>query len=164
MPLPKKVIIKGVSIALSDIVSSDGYELEEGEIPEVQGVTVNVETPTGPRGDYEGRTHAAIITIYRRARNMPSRELFHYATNEDGHLVNISGEIHFESGKRKETYIVVMNSAFISKWYFSQPPDEGMLYETIELHVGDMTLSSNGKTIPFKVPEFARFLFDLDLS
>jgi hypothetical protein len=162
MPRPKKVIIKGIKVALPESISD--YTLEDGELPEVQGVNIAVETPVGPRGDYEGRTHAVIVTIYRRARNMPTRELFHYATNDDGHLVNISGEIVFESSKMKETYTFKMNAAFISKWTFTQPPDEGMLFETIVLHVGDMDISANGKTVNFKVPEFSRFLFDLDLS
>ena len=141
MPYPKEVKIADIDLS------------------EVQGVTVSVETPFGPRGDYEGRTHCAVVTLFRRARNKPTLDLFKMATNEDGRLALVKGSITLESSAMQVTYTIEMEEAFIAKWYFSQPPDDDMLFETVELHVGKMILHTpNGGAVDYTVPEFSRFL------
>jgi 5-hydroxyisourate hydrolase-like protein (transthyretin family) len=136
MPQPKSVKIAGT------------------EIPEVQGVRLNIYTPVGPRGDYDGRTMAATVQLYRRARNTPTSEMFKSATNEDGRLNIVNGTIVLQDSRHKETYTLEMKEAYISGWQFKQPPDDDDLLETITLQVGNMTLSGGGKSKSFRVPEF----------
>ena len=95
------------------------------DIDEVHGVNVSIYTPVGPRGDYAGRTAAATVKLYRRATNTPTSEMFKNATNEDGRLNIVTGTIVLENSKRKETYTI------------------------------EMTLSGDGKSKNFKVPEFS---------
>jgi len=134
MPKPKIVKIAGV------------------ELKEVLGVTLTVQTPSGVRGDYAGRTVAPTIQLNRRATNSPTSEMFKNATNEDGHLNVISGSITLENARKKETYTMEIKKAYISKWEFQQPPD-GDLIEMITLKVGEMVLSGGGKSKSFKMPE-----------
>ena len=136
MPMPKSVKIAGT------------------EIDEVQGVNLSIRTPVGPRGDYDGRTLAASVQIYRRARNTPTSEMFKYATNEDGRLHIIDGTIVLQNSELKETYTIEMKEAYISGWQFMQPPNDDDLVEIITLQVGSMTLAGGGKSKSFKVPEF----------
>jgi hypothetical protein len=138
MPMPKSVKIAGT------------------EIPEVQEVTVRIETPVGPRGDYDGRTTAGTIQLVRRGRNTPMSDMFKSATNEDGRLNIITGNIVLQNSKHQETYTVDIKEAFISGWEFSQPPDDDDMAETITLKVGNMTLAGGGKSKSFKVPEFSK--------
>ena len=137
MPQPKHVKIGGT------------------EIDEVQGVNLTINTPVGPRGDYAGRTAAATVQLYRRARNTPTSEMFKDATNEDGRLHIVDGTIVLENSERKETYTIAMKKAFISGWQIMQPPQDDDLIEIITLQVGEMTLSGGGKSKSFKVPEFS---------
>jgi 5-hydroxyisourate hydrolase-like protein (transthyretin family) len=136
MPQPKSVKIAGT------------------DIDEVQGVNVTINTPVGVRGDYAGRTAAATVQLYRRARNTPTSEMFKNATNEDGRLNIVNGTIVLENSKRKETYTVDMQQAYISGWQVMQPPDDDDFIEVITLQVGEMTLSGGGKSKSFKVPQF----------
>jgi len=136
MPLPKAVKISGQ------------------EINEVQNVEISISTPVGPRGDYEGRTHSAIVRLVRRARNTPTVELFRKSTNEDGRLEIIDGEIVLQNSELKETYNFKMEEAYISEWEFTQPEEDDMLYEIVTLRVGKMTLSGGGDSKSFYVPEF----------
>jgi hypothetical protein len=136
MPMPKSVKIAGV------------------EIDEVQGVNLSVNTPVGPRGDYNGRTMAATVQLYRRAKNTPTSEMFKASTNEDGRLGIVNGSIVLENSKRKETYTIDMKKAFVSGWQFLQPPGDDDLIEVITLQVGEMSLAGGGKSKSFKVPEF----------
>lgn len=136
MPQPKSVKIAGVTI------------------DEVQGVNIAVATPVGPRGDYAGRTAAATLTLYRRARNTPTSEMFKFATNEDGRFVPVEGTIVLENSRRKETYTIEIKKAFISGWNIMQPPENDDLVEVITLQVGEMSLAGDGKSKSFKVPEF----------
>jgi len=138
MPQPKSVKIAGV------------------DIDEVQGVTLNIDTPVGPRGHYDGRTCAATVQLLRRARNTPTSEMFKFATNEDGRLKIINGIIVLQDAELKETYTIDMKKAFISGWEFHQPPEDTDLFETITIKVGEITLSGGGKSKNFKVPEFER--------
>jgi hypothetical protein len=138
MPMPKSVKIAGT------------------EIPEVQEVTVRIETPVGPRGDYDGRTTAGTIQLVRRGRNTPMSDMFKSATNEDGRLNIITGNIVLQNSKHQETYTIDIKEAFISGWEFSQPPDDDDMAETITLKVGNMTLAGGGKSKSFKVPEFSK--------
>ncbi len=136
MPMPKSVKIAGT------------------EIDEVHGVNLSINTPVGSRGDYDGRTMAATVTLRRRARNTPTSEMFKFATNEDGRLNIINGTVVLQDSKLKETYTIDMKEAYISGWDVHQPPDDADLEETITLQVGNMTLSGGGKSKSFKVPEF----------
>ena len=138
MPMPKSVKIAGT------------------EIPEVQEVTVRIETPVGPRGDYDGRTTAATVQFVRRGRNIPMSEMFKTATNEDGRLNIINGSIVLQNSKHQETYTIDMKEAYISGWEFTQPPEDDDMTETITLKVGSMTLAGGGKSKSFKVPEFSK--------
>ena len=124
------------------------------EIDEVQSVSVSINTPSGPRGDYEGRTHAATIQLMRRARNTPKIELFKNATNEDGRLNIIEGEIVLQNSSLKPTYTITMKEAYITEWSFTQPEEDDMLYEIITLKVGKIQLSGAGGSKEFTVPEF----------
>jgi hypothetical protein len=126
------------------------------EIDEVQGVTLNINTPVGPRGDYDGRTCAATIQLYRRARNSPTSEMFKLATNDDGRLKIIDGTIVLQDAELKETYTIDLKEAYISGWEFHQPPEDTDMFETISLKVGSMSLAGGGKSKTFKVPEFKR--------
>jgi len=135
MPYPKSVTI-------------DGTPIEE-----VQGVTVYVETPSNERGHYETRTRAATVQLLRRASNTPIVNMFKDATNGDGRLNIITGEIKLQNALMNETYTITMNQAFISEWHFTQPEND-MLYEVITLKVGDLTLSGGGNPKSFKLPEF----------
>ncbi len=136
MPQPKSVKIDG------------------NEIDEVQGVNISIETPVGPRGDYEGRTHAATVKLFRRARNTPKEKLFKAATNEDGRLNIISGEIVLQNSMLMDTYTFTLAECYIHDWTFQQPEDDDMLFETITLKVGNMTISGGGGSKTFVVPEF----------
>lgn len=136
MPMPRSVKIAGK------------------EIHEIQGVNISISTPVGPRGDYEGRTHAATLQLFRRATNTPTVELFTAATNEDGKLQIIDGEIVLENSQRKPTYTLKLEEAYISEWSFNQPPEDDMLLEVITLKVGKMTFSGGGGSKTFTVPEF----------
>jgi len=136
MPQPKSVKIAGTTIE------------------EVMGVSVEINTPLGPRGDYDGRTRAATIELTRRARNTPIAEMFKNATNEDGRLNIINGTIVLQNSELKETYTIDMKEAYISGWEFEQPEGDTDLNEIITLQVGNMTLSGGGKSKSFKVPEF----------
>ena len=138
MPLPKSVKLGGV------------------EIDEVLGVNVELVTPSGPRGDYDGRTGAATVQLYRRARNTPTSEMFKLATNYDGRLKIINGTIVLQDAELKETYTIEMKEAFINGWEFHQPAEDAEMYETISLKVGSMSLSGGGKSKTFTVPEFKR--------
>ncbi len=138
MPMPKSVKIAGA------------------EIPEVQEVTVRIETPVGPRGDYDGRTTAGTIQLIRRGRNTPISDMFKTATNEDGRLNIVTGNIVLQNSKHQETYTIDIKEAFVSGWEFSQPPDDDDMTETITLKVGNMTLAGGGKSKSFKVPEFSK--------
>ncbi len=130
-------------------VSLDGQTLNE-----VLGVHLAVATPTGPRGDYEGRTAAATIVLKRRARNTPTVKAFEKCTNEDGHLELVTCEVVLENSKREETYTIDVQEAFISGWHIEQPPDDDTFYEVITLKVGKMTLGGGGGSASFEVPEF----------
>jgi hypothetical protein len=136
MPMPKSVKIAGV------------------EIDEVQGVNLTINTPVGPRGDYDGRTLAATVQLTRRARNTPTSEMFKFATNEDGRLHIVDGTIVLQNSRLKETYTIDIKEAYISGWEFQQPPNDDDLLEIITLQVGVMTLAGGGKSKSFKVPEF----------
>ncbi len=136
MPQPKSVKIAGTTIE------------------EVMGVTININTPVGPRGDYEGRTRAASVQLTRRARNTPIAEMFKAATNEDGRLNIINGTIVLQNSELKETYTIDMKEAYISSWEFQQPEGDSDLNEIVTLQVGSMSLSGGGKSKSFKVPEF----------
>ena len=136
MPLPKSVKIAGKPI------------------DEVHSVNISINTPVGPRGDYEGRTHAATVQLMRRARNTPTVELFKAATNEDGRLNIISAEIVLQNSMLKETYTIQLDEAYISEWSFTQPEEDDMLYEIVTLKAGKMKLSGGGGSKEFTVPEF----------
>ena len=136
MPLPKSVTVAGKVI------------------DEVQNVNISISTPSGPRGDYEGRTNSAIVQLMRRARNTPTMELFKASTNEDGRLNIITGEIVLQNSELQETYTFTMDECYISEWLFTQPEEDDMLYETVTLRVGKMKLSGGGGSKEFKVPEF----------
>ncbi len=136
MPQPRSVKIGGANIE------------------EVMGVTINISTPIGSRGDYEGRTRAATVQLTRRARNTPVAEMFKLATNEDGRLSITNGTIVLQNSELKETYTIEMKEAYISGWEFQQPEGDSDLNEIITLQVGSMTLSGGGKSKTFKVPEF----------
>ncbi len=136
MPQPKSVKIGGATIE------------------EVMGVTLNISTPVGARGDYEGRTRAATVQLVRRARNTPIAEMFKLATNEDGRLSITNGTIVLQNSELKETYTIEMKEAYISGWEFQQPEGDSDLNEVITLQVGSMTLAGGGKSKTFKVPEF----------
>jgi hypothetical protein len=138
MPMPKSVKIAGT------------------DIPEVQHVSVKIETPVGPRGDYDGRTTAATVRLTRRGRNSPISEMFMKSTNEDGRLNLINGTIVLQNSRLQETYTIDLKEAFISGWDFSQPPEDDDMTETITLKVGSMTLAGGGKSKSFKVPEFSK--------
>jgi len=138
MPMPKSVKIAGT------------------EIPEVQEVSLRIETPVGPRGDYDGRTAAATVQLVRRGRNTPMSEMFKTATNEDGRLNITSGTIVLQNSKHQETYTIELREAYVSGWEFSQPPEDDDMVETITLKVGNMTLAGGGKSKSFKVPEFSK--------
>lgn len=138
MPMPKSVKIAGT------------------DIPEVQKVSVHIETPVGPRGDYDGRTTAATVQLSRRGRNSPIAEMFQKSTNEDGRLNLITGTIVLQNSKLQETYTIDLKEAFVSGWEFSQPPEDEDMTETITLKVGSMTLAGGGKSKSFKVPEFSK--------
>jgi hypothetical protein len=139
MPYPKSVEIAGTKIG------------------EVLSVNVNVNTPAGDRGYYEGRTTAATVQILRRARNTPTVELFSAATNADGRLNIISGKIVLEDPKRNDTYTIDMKEAYISGWTFSQPPNEDYLAEIITLKVGNLEINAGGNTKSFVMLDFNRF-------
>jgi hypothetical protein len=126
------------------------------EIPEVHQVSVRIETPVGPRGDYDGRTTAATVRLSRRGRNSPIAEMFQKATNEDGRLNLITGTIVLQNSKLQETYTIDLKEAFISGWEFLQPPEDNDMTELITLKVGSMTLAGGGKSKSFKVPEFSK--------
>jgi hypothetical protein len=126
------------------------------EIPEVQEVSLRIETPVGPRGDYDGRTTAATVQLVRRGRNTPMSEMFKTATNEDGRLNITSGTIVLQNSKHQETYTIELREAYVSGWEFSQPPEDDDMVETITLKVGNMTLAGGGKSKSFKVPEFSK--------
>ena len=136
MPQPKSVKIGGTNIE------------------EVMGVTINISTPVGSRGDYEGRTRAATVQLVRRARNTPLAEMFKLATNEDGRLSITNGTIVLQNSELKETYTIDLKEAYISGWEFEQPEGDSDLNEVITLQVGSMSLSGGGKSKTFKVPEF----------
>jgi hypothetical protein len=136
MPQPKSVKIAGTPIE------------------EVMGVTINIATPTGSRGDYEGRTRAATVQLTRRARNTPIAEMFKNATNEDGRLNIINGQIVLQNSELKETYTIDLKEAYISGWEFQQPEGDSDLVEILTLQVGSMSLAGGGKSKTFKVPEF----------
>lgn len=138
MPMPKSVVIDGK------------------DIDEVQGVNISINTPFGPRGDYEGRTHAATVQLMRRARNTPTMELYKAGTNEDGRLNIISGEITLQNSVLEDTYIITMEECFIAEWSFTQPEEDDMLYEIVTFKVGKMKLSAGGNVKEFSVPEFKR--------
>ncbi len=136
MPMPKSVNIAGT------------------DIDEIQGVNISINTPTGPRGDYEGRTTAATVQLYRRARNTPTIELFKNATNQDGRLNIVEGEIVLQNSLLQETYTIELKEAYISEWSFNQPDGDEMLYETVTLKVGKLTLSGGGSAKEFYLFEF----------
>jgi hypothetical protein len=136
MPMPRSVKIDGK------------------DIDEVQGVNITINTPVGPRGDYEGRTHAATVQLMRRARNTPTMEMFKAATNEDGRLNIISGEIVLQNSQLMPTYTLTMDECYVSEWSFTQPSEDDMLYEVIILKAGKIKLAGGGGSKDFKVPEF----------
>ncbi len=136
MPMPKAVTIDG------------------NEIDEVQGVNIVIETPVGPRGDYEGRTHAATVKVFRRARNTPKEKLFKAATNEDGRLNIISAQITLQDAGMADTYVFSLQQCYIHDWTFQQPEDDDMLFETITLKVGNMSINAGGSSKSFIMPEF----------
>lgn len=140
MPFPKQVIINGQ------------------EIDEAHGVNVSIDTPISPRGDYNGRTHAATIEIYRRASKTPTVALFQNATNEDGRFNLIDAKIVLQNSKREETYTLDIKECFIAEWSFRQPENDDLLYEIITLKAGKMSLSSasEGSSADFTVREFNR--------
>lgn len=140
MPFPKQVIINGQ------------------EIDEAHGVNITIQTPISPRGDYNGRTHAANVEIIRRASKTPTVALFQNATNEDGRFNMIEAKIVLQNSIRQETYTLDMKECYISEWHFTQPPNNDMLYEVFTLKVGKMTLSSasEGSSVDFTVREFNR--------
>jgi len=138
MPMPKSVKVAGT------------------EIPEVQEISLRIETPVGPRGDYDGRTTAATVQLVRRGRNTPIADMFKTATNEDGRLNIVSGTIVLQNSKHQETYTIELREAYVSGWEFSQPPEDDDMVETITLKVGNMTLAGGGKSKSFKVPEFSK--------
>jgi hypothetical protein len=139
MPYPKSVTIDGKLI------------------DEVHSVNVSIQTPVGPRGDYEGKTNAATVQLLRRARNTPTVLLFKDATNVDGRLKIIKGEIILENSRRDETYTITMDEAYISEWAFNQPEDDDMLYEIVTFKVGAITLKGGGNSKKFKLPDFHKF-------
>lgn len=136
MPMPKSVKIAGKIL------------------DEVQDVIININTPVGPRGDYEGRTHSASVQLMRRARNTPTVEMFAAATNQDGRLNIIDGEIVLQNAQLQPTYTITLEECFISEWSFTQPDLDSMLYEIITLQVGKMKLAGGGGSKSFLVPEF----------
>jgi len=140
MPRPKSVKIAGK------------------DLPEVEGVTISIGTPYGPRGDYDGRTGAATITLTRRAVNTPTMELFKAATNDDGRLGIISGEIVLQSARKEATHTLELEEAFIAEWTFNQPQGDQNMWEVIVLKVGKMKLNGGGNSKSFSVHEFNRIL------
>jgi 5-hydroxyisourate hydrolase-like protein (transthyretin family) len=139
MPMPKSVKIAGK------------------DIDEVHSVTVSIDTPMTERGHYLGRTYPATVQLMRRAQNTPKIELFKNATNKDGRLNLIQGEIVLQNSKLEPTYTITMEEAYISEWSFSQPEEDQMLYEVVTLKVGKMKLSDGKGQKEFTVPEFNRF-------
>ncbi len=140
MPFPKQVIINGK------------------EIDEAHGVNITINTPTSPRGDYNGRTHAANVEIIRRASKVPTIDLFQNATNKDGRFNLIEAKIVLQNSMRQETYTLDMKECYIEEWHFQQLNRDDMLYEVITLKAGKMTLSSasEGSSADFTVREFNR--------
>jgi hypothetical protein len=140
MPFPKQVVINGQ------------------EIDEAHGVNISVETPTSPRGDYNGRTHAVTVEIYRRASKTPTISLFENATNQDGRFNSIDAKIVLQNSKREETYTFDIQECFISEWSFTQPENDDLLYEVVKLKVGKLNVSSSseGSSTDFTVREFNR--------
>jgi hypothetical protein len=136
MPMPQSVKIAGQ------------------DIDEVQSMTISINTPTGPRGDYEGRTHAATVQLMRRARNTPKVSLFKHSTNEDGRLGIVDAEIVLQNSVLKPTYTLTLTECYLSEWSFTQPEEDDMLYEMITLKVGKMKLSDGKGAKEFTVPEF----------
>jgi hypothetical protein len=138
MPQPKSVKIAGV------------------DIPEVQGVTLSIDTPLNSRGHYDQATAAATVQLLRRAVNSPTSEMFKFATNDDGRYKEVKGTIVLQDSEMNETYTIDMKVAYISSWEFHQPSEGSDLYETITLKVGEMSLSGGGKAKNFVVPNFKR--------
>ena len=138
MPQPKSVKIAGV------------------DIDEVQGVTVNIETPVNPRGHYDGRTGSMQVTLLRRARNSPTSEMFKFATNGDGRLKLIDGTIVLQDSTLKETYTINMKQAYIDSWEFHQPPEDTDMVETITLRVGCFEVAGGGGNVTYTMPDFTR--------
>jgi len=138
MPQPK-------SVKIADVV-----------IDEVEGVTINIDTPLNARDHYNGSTGAAIVQILRRAVNTPTSEMFKVATNLDGRFKEVKGTIVLQNGKMEETYTIEMDKAFITGWEFHQPPEDANLYETITLSVGEMKLSGSGKSAKYTAKHWDR--------
>ena len=138
MPYPSKVVVDGKTLT------------------EVEEFSINLKCETTGRGSWEKRTGAAEVKIKRRSRNLPSSHFFAKATNGDGKNSIISGEIDLENAQHKPTYIIKMNSAYVSGWSFDQPEDDGDLMEEITLTVGDLKFETpgSGKSTTFVIPTF----------
>jgi hypothetical protein len=80
--------------------------------------------------------------------------MFKNATNEDGRLNIINGQIVLQNSELKETYTIDLKEAYISGWEFQQPEGDSDLVEILTLQVGSMSLAGGGKSKTFKVPEF----------
>ena len=125
-------------------------------VPNVQSITVNIETPSDNKGIYREPTFAATITIVRDASNKAFIDAFALATNEDGRKNMLtSGSLEFHGDDVKDEYAFNIKRGFVSAWKLHNPSTaNAMTLETIELKVGSLEYKAGGGSSEFTRNDF----------
>ncbi|TAK64522.1 MAG: hypothetical protein EPO24_03255 [Bacteroidetes bacterium] len=134
------------------------YQVKIGNVtvPNVQSVTVSIETPSDQKGIYREPTFAATITIVRDASNKAFIDAFGLATNDDGRKNMLtSGSLEFHGDDIKDEYAFNIKRGFVSGWMLHNPTAaNAMTTETIELKVGSLEYKAGGGSAEFTRNDF----------
>lgn len=133
MPVPKLVKLAGV------------------ELKDVLGITIAIRTPQDGRGTYGGFTTAPTITISRRPTNEPMIEGFQFATNEDGRMKHIEGEIQLQNSLTETTYDIRFKKAYIVDWSIEDSDEVSDDKEIITIMCGQIEINAGGEGASFEV-------------
>lgn len=138
------------------MIKNYSIQLDGKTIPNVNEVTVQIQTPSDQRGVYREPTQAVTITVVRDASHLAIVDLFGLATNEDGRKYIItSGNLEFIGDTAADNYAFEIKRAFVSRWEIDNPTSPSApTRETIELKCGSITFSAGGGSGNFDLKNF----------
>lgn len=128
------------------------------ELEDVEDVRFDAAKPPSAYGYPSGQTAAMEITLKRYCAEAPSPLGFELATNGDGQVKIVSGEIVLQNAKKRATYTLKITDGFVSRWELVSPErrktDDEPAYELWVIYAGNVELSGKGGSAAFILKTF----------